>query len=1152
MHELVRLSFHNWYLFEATELDVAGMIAVIGPTGAGKSAILDGVQVVATGDNHNFVDLNPSAGEKSDRTVMSYCLGQITDFERGEPRRNRSETILALTFCDTQSGEPITIGVLLEADRSERVESVRARFVARGYGFTFADFLERDSAGDEFIVGHAQVIERLKKKCGKRVTFQASATHYVAEFLGAMRPQSAPEPRLFLRSFNNAVLAREIRDPTDFVRRFVLEAEPLNIERIRSSIETWRSLERRAQALEAELRAIRAVRVRFAVWARETLQGQTDEYISVAAGRMHLEIEIAQLRKQKQGAEQESQRLMRLISHHSAVVHENRNEILRKRTMLTQSSEAAKLRAIEVEERETDTARNRAEERFAAALHGLNQIAQFSGLRAFVPIRYHGAIDAAAELAGAAREQADRLAEKIDLLAGMARRALSILGARDALTAQRDARVEELAAARGAVRDLEQTLRAVGDGRSMLSAPVRQFMDDLDMRGIESLALPDAVEIADPSWAPALEMLLGANREAVIVPDTQVQTAFDYLWQNRSRWHGCRLINTRKTRREQVRLPAGSIAHVVRTANPHARAFIDAHVGRYVCALSENDLQAHEHAVMRNGKTTTGLALRVHRDLSPILGRTAQAEAIKAARKRLAELNAEISQKEQERKFLDAGLAHLTMLAAAGDVEAQLRVAADDIRRADARLLALARDRAGVEDQQMRSLRSEIEEYERQTQAYEEEIGELWKAEREASLVADRANSRISERQEAIAAAQQMERKLEQEQAREDKLVAFADADALTIAKAKARLAVEAFQKRGEEMRYLAERRDRAKESAERLKGFAKDNGLRAMRDFADYVRQWLEGPSPLPEDADHAAHCFWCATREQRLEQHELRPHRDKVIEARREFEAALKEDLLAKMSDRFEKVATQLDVLNRRLSGYVFVGQRYSFKRSVAADFKPLYDLVQRVVGKQNASFAALAHDERGDEEMRRALAQVEEIVTREQDTKRLEDYRNYFEFELFLENQAGEQQPFSKLVGLLSGGQRQAPYYVAIAASMVSVYFPGGQRENANGMGLVAFDEAFNKLDIGNTQNLIGLYRDLGLQLVIAAPEVHRATFLESVNCIISVARAHNTDEVIVDSERIGPRARAEMAEANPAHRGVEWFRKAIEQIPQRAAE
>jgi hypothetical protein len=1161
MYELVRLSFHNWYVFEALHLDVTGMIAVIGPTGAGKSAILDGIQVVMTGDNHNFIDLNPSAGEKSDRTVLSYCLGQISDFDRGAPRRDRAQTILALTFRSKETGAPVTIGVLLEADRGERTETVRARFVARGYAFSFTDFIERDADGDEFVVSHDQVSERLKRECGKAVTFHSAATAFVAEFLATMRPRSSPEARLFLRSFNNAVLAREIKDPTDFVRRFVLEAEPLNVERIRSSIDTWRSLEKRAQDLESELRHIRAVRARFTTWARQMLQAQTEDYVSIAAERMRLEFEIEDLKKQQEHARADRERLKRLISNHSAAAAENRDEILRKRTMIAESPEAAKIRIIEVEQREADSNRTRAEEQLRKALQGLGQVSQFSVLRPFVPLRYHAAIDAAADIDRAAHQKAvSQLVADIDQLADLGRRALAIFGARDSLAQQRDARVAEIATIKETATELEQSLRGAGDGRgSMLSAHVRQFMDDLAARGIQSIALPDAVEIVDESWAQALEMLLGPNREALIVRDTQVEQAFEYLWRNRSRWHGCRIVNTRKTRNAYGRprsLAAGSVAHVLRTHDPDARAFVDTQVGRYIRVDSEQELQDHDHAVMRNGKTTSALALRVYGDLRPVLGKTAQAAAIAAACDKLAALNRDAAQKEHERQLLEDGITRLATLAASGDLETRLREASDDFRRAEARLAALAKDRETVEDLKSRALREEIEVLERQTKDYETELEELRQDERKAILDAESAVRRISERQEDATRATFAERNVELEHTseRNAKVVTFADAEELTIEKAKKRLAVEAFQKRGEEKRYLAERRDRAKDAKAGLVRAAEESGTRALSNFGEYLRQWLEGPSPLPEEADHADHCLWCATREHRLEEHELRPHREKVIAARREFEAALKEDLLAKMSDRFEKVRTQLAILNHRLSGYSFVGQRYSFKHSVSPDFKPLHDLVRRIIGSQNASFAALADQHRTvDEETRRAMAQVEDIVTRDQDTRRLEDYRNYFEFELYLQNQAGEEQAFSKLVGLLSGGQRQAPYYVAIAASMVSVYFPKGPRDSGtDGMGLVAFDEAFNKLDIGNTQNLIELYRDLGLQLVIAAPEVHRATFLESVDCIISVTRMYNTDEVIVDAERIGPKARAEMAAANPEHRGLEWFRSLLEQVPDRAAE
>lgn len=732
-----------------------------------------------------------------------------------------------------------------------------------------------------------------------------------------------------------------------------------------------------------------------------------------------------------------------------------------------------------------------------------------------------------------------------------------MLGARDSLTQQRDARISEIADDRREERALGLSLPVSTDGRvSLLSPHVREFMADLAINGIQSIALPDIVEIADESWAVALEMLLGPNREALIVPDTQVERAFQHLWRNRARWHGCRIVNTRKTRHGSTRTPqAISIARVVSTDNQDARAFIETQVGRYVRVEDERQLGEHDYAIMRNGKTTAALALRVYRDIRPILGKSAQEVAISSARDRLQALRTQIAEKETEQKLLDNAITILARLAAGADASTALRAATREIQHADEKLSALKRDREKVEDPESQALREDIARIEAGVIGIEKELVEMRERERKASVEALSADRTISERQadsiQAVEAAQAIER--EQSAAGIAKLIVFAETDEFTIEKARSRLAVDAFQKRGEEMRFFVEWRDRARKTAEDQIRFAEENGRRALREFNEYATANLQGRDPLPEDADHMAYCFWCAEREQRLEQHELRPHRDKVVQARREFEAALKEDLLAKMSDRFDKVKTQRELLNKRLSGYRFVGQRYQFKQFIATDFKPLYDLVRRIIGNQDASFATFTDAEGADEEVKRAMIQIEEIVTRDQDTKRLEDYRNYFEFELYLENENGEEQAFSKLVGLLSGGQRQAPYYVAIAASMVSVYFPKSGRDTAtDGMALVAFDEAFNKLDIVNTQNLIKLYRDLGLQVVIASPEVHRATFLESVDCIISVTRMPNSDEVAVDAEQIGPRARAEMAAANPEHRGIEWFRTIADQPPQKAAE
>ncbi len=55
MYELARISLHNWYLFEGIDLEIAGTTAVIGATGSGKSALLDAIQVVLSGNHRSAV-----------------------------------------------------------------------------------------------------------------------------------------------------------------------------------------------------------------------------------------------------------------------------------------------------------------------------------------------------------------------------------------------------------------------------------------------------------------------------------------------------------------------------------------------------------------------------------------------------------------------------------------------------------------------------------------------------------------------------------------------------------------------------------------------------------------------------------------------------------------------------------------------------------------------------------------------------------------------------------------------------------------------------------------------------------------------------------------------------------------------------------------
>jgi uncharacterized protein YPO0396 len=57
---------------------------------------------------------------------------------------------------------------------------------------------------------------------------------------------------------------------------------------------------------------------------------------------------------------------------------------------------------------------------------------------------------------------------------------------------------------------------------------------------------------------------------------------------------------------------------------------------------------------------------------------------------------------------------------------------------------------------------------------------------------------------------------------------------------------------------------------------------------------------------------------------------------------------------------------------------------------------------------------------------------------------------------------------------------------------------------GFSLAMFDEAFNKIDMAKTSTCMGFMRDIGLQVIAAAPDDKRAVMAANMDTIISVWR------------------------------------------------
>ena len=103
MKQLNRLVMVNWYVLGAQEIPIKGSVAIVGPNGSGKSSLLDAMQTVLMGGHKRHLSFNASAGEKSERSLRTYCLGYLDDGGKAASAREDSITYLAMSFFDTES-----------------------------------------------------------------------------------------------------------------------------------------------------------------------------------------------------------------------------------------------------------------------------------------------------------------------------------------------------------------------------------------------------------------------------------------------------------------------------------------------------------------------------------------------------------------------------------------------------------------------------------------------------------------------------------------------------------------------------------------------------------------------------------------------------------------------------------------------------------------------------------------------------------------------------------------------------------------------------------------------------------------------------------------------------------------------------------------
>jgi uncharacterized protein YPO0396 len=1137
MKRLNRIILVNWYLIGAAEIPVEGHTAFIGPNASGKSSILDAIQTVLLGGHGHYLSLNPSAGEKSTRSVRDYCLGVVRDPDNPElsseyqPRR-QAISYLVLSFLDERTGDETAVGLALHASLEQPREYIDGRFIAPGLSLLLADLLDTQQ-GRRVPKPWARVREDLRARCRGFQT-EAHPEKFVDQ-LGAVLSYDGTQhldSRRFLRNFKNAITFTPIRNVSDFVRRYVLEDLPIRVQELQRSLQSYRDISAKTREVKARVEDLKLTDDLYrkaeraeALAAQHAWVGWEAEFNALAAESDPLEASLAGLR-------------IRIEKLQAAIRDgEGRRAVLTERVAelkaLLKASDVAQRKARIAAERQAAQAElarvaatlDRFRRELAAVWRLLDQVSMLPG--DFPPVLEAVAGYLPQEdnlLKGLWPEDPEGLRESVVKLAPR------LTGALEALDGEHEALVRQEADLEGELTELRQRIGRLETGQADLSRHTLALRELLSARGIAATPLCDLVDVADEVWRDAVESYLGGQREALVVATEQARDAV-LLYRREGRrqgLYGCRIVNTTQSEAWRDRSQPGSLAELIVTGDAHARAYANRLLGNVLRVETEGELLRHERAVTADGMLAANGAVLRMQPVDPMLGREARERHLARLRARFGELASAYAECQSRKCRVHALL------------NEELRPLGRLVGRAPD-LPGLAGER-GVQQQRLATL--EQEEASLDTTAYARLQQQVAAA--EAERVESEARLRMDS--EAYGSAKEeagrLEVRIEQlatrrAQCNEARRAAEA-APGLDMGEAAALLerleAEELFDDRDSDAWRAIQSKAQGRQDQHRRDAARKREDARVR--ITEYQARWGERGGLQLSGGDHRALAGWVLKTLQELEETTLAQYTEQSANALREAEHAFRADFVGRLQENLHQLELKLREINHNLRHRPFHGQYYSFIRRPDPAFQDIIRWVESWTPEEGGDVGGLFDPAlRPDHPHSAAVRQVQALLMDAAGEggavdRRFSDYRNYYVFDVKMTDE-GERNPefLSRRLGKGSGGEHQSPFYVAIGAALAATYRLQRQPDGSirGGMALAVFDEAFSKLDVQNTVNALEFLNDLRLQVLLAAPDEKYGLMAEQVDTIVNVHRSGGA--VHLDTEYLKPALHALLSADNP---------------------
>ncbi len=1085
MKRLRRVSLVQFYLHEAFDIEIEGSAAFLGPNGSGKSSTLDAIQIAMLGGNQQYARFNTqSVSSKNTRKLSGYCLGMLRNPDKDSEvvgrARDEARTYIVLVFEEDDGSDVLSAGICVEADIESDQHEVKGLFVLPGQNLRAADciIIDGDDRRPMPMPEFKENARQRSKQIGRSITFTDKSSEYVSELLYALNGERMPDPRRFMSRFVKSMTLKNVDSIDQFVRDYVVEPNPVDISQFRKQVEQFAALRNLIIQTKARISRLSGInsefeRARSTERRIVTLQAIRSvfeyEYLCEKIGDLEEQIEL--LTEQRDRASKFS-----LEAEKNRDTKQNEINVLKAR-LQSDDNEQLRLRLVELISSKLDLIQAYQQpgidhaNRLINALRDIIDEDDFAKERKTLSSVISTLVTARSDdNSGTAIESA--LQDTRQDIKSILCVAENLLGS---TRKKQDDLIEQREAIHRTIRAAQKTGRLLNDGAIVL-------LDLLEQEGITAQPISALAGIIDSTWAPALESYLGGDRDALVITAGVPRDAVKILRQARRegiRIGGASIVQPYHLRNVDIEGKGAEFAvGVVATENDIARRFLWNKFGKMRLVETEEELETYSRAITRDGMLSQG-GLTKSIGISPIsdLRVGKKFEDTTDLSRNAAELEGDIKDLTKRVERLEA-LTRLTGSEAEADGESR----ASQLLDTQVIISSAQQQLENLDLSHLDEINSTVSDLEKQLKNFTHEF------KKNHSLAAG-LGQQIDDREKD---KNEKDKKLPSVKEREQRATSHPLVNAEFLDQLKDE--IERANDEYEEM--LQDVRKKIEHNEPRLTNAI----LKATNELTRYIQDERLDVQVMAMEWQDRFH--WTNEEMNKLIDTQLQNYEAQAEEARQASEETLRNDIAMSLNDRFNEMELERRDRNKiLLSCPPFTGgERYRFVSSPVSHYESLVRYIAQIASDDQS----LSLFTENPDEINETLRELVEAAAVTGNAGSVLDYRQFFTFDLEILVDGKRVDRMSNRQGAGSNGEHIAPMYVAAGAALAKAYRLHNRKGKQKSTGIMCLDEAFHGMDTTNAVATARFLQNLGLQLIMAGPELERTKLAPMTQTIYDLDR------------------------------------------------